>query len=116
LPAGAAGQLSAGRRSQGSCSSRGRWNAVRRVRTGGSVAGFRALRSAGRWSGSPHVGSLTFWDGRQPIVGSVGAMWPPAPSATSATAPAEEPQHHQQQREQYDDHNHVVFPSEAVGP
>lgn len=76
------------------------------------MGGTGALHRAGRRSGSSHLGSLTFWDSRQPVVGSVGAMWPPATSATSATAPAKEPKqhHHQQQREQYDDHNHVVFP------
>jgi len=61
---------------------------------------------------SPHVGSFTFWDGRQPVIGPIGAVWPPIPAATSASAPAEEPQkkEHQQQREQYDDHDHVAFP------
>jgi hypothetical protein len=64
--------------------------------------------AAGR--GSLHVGSLTFWDGRQPIIGSIGADRPPAPAATAA-ATAEQPQqqHHQQQEKQDDDHDHVVF-------
>ena len=59
-----------------------------------------AIGSPAAGLSSLHVGSLTFWDGRQPIVGSVGAAWAPAPSATSATAAAEELQQQRQQQEE----------------
>ncbi len=66
---------------------------------------------------SRYVRPLTFWDGRQPVIGPVRAVRSSIPpAATSAAAAAEEPQkeQHQQQCEKYDDHDHVGSPEKTV--